>query len=289
LSETSPRPPIAPPALDRSKAADKAGSKLLLRERRDDVYILTMNHQDSRNALSEAMISELDRALVVVKVWLEVKAVVITASGPVFSSGHDLKDIKTHLEEDGDGGKGHFKKMLTQCTRLMNTLTTYPKPIIAAVQGTAMAAGVQLVASCDLAVAADTAKFCTPGVNIGFFCSTPSVALSRTIARKHAMEMLLTGEMLEAQRALEFGLVNRVVPAHKVVDEAVAFGQIIGRRSPMALAKGKELFYAQADKPTDAAYDTAIAAMIEGMMSEDGREGVAAFLGKREPEWKLGD
>ncbi len=285
MAETTTPPPVV---IDRAKAADKAASKLLLRERRDDVYVLTMNHPPSRNALSAEMIAEIERALVVIKVWLEVKAVVITGSGPVFCSGHDLKDVKAHFE-DGDGGKGHYKRMLAQCTRLMNTLTTYPKPIIAAVQGTATAAGVQLVASCDLAVAADTAKFCTPGVNIGFFCSTPSVPLARTIARKHALEMLLTGDMLEASRAAEFGLVNKVVPADQVVDAAVEYGRRIGRGSPMAIARGKEMFYTQIDKPTEAAYEHAVAVMIDSMMTEDAHEGVSAFLGKREPEWKLGE
>jgi enoyl-CoA hydratase/carnithine racemase len=264
------------------------GEKILLRERRDDVYVLRMNHEASRNALSEAMIAEIDRALVVIKVWLEVKAVVITGAGPVFCSGHDLKDIRAHME-DGDSGKGHYKKLLAQCTRLMNTLTSYPKPVIAAVQGTATAAGVQLIASCDLAVAADTAQFCTPGVNIGFFCSTPSVPLSRNLARKHAMEMLLTGDMLPASRALEFGLVNRIVPADQVVAEAVKLGRAIGRGSPMAIAAGKQLFYAQEGRTAEDAYELAQEAMVDSMMTQDAREGVNAFLAKRDPEWKMGE
>lgn len=271
-----------------SKPTSGASEKILQRERRDNVYILKLNHPETRNALSDQMIAEIDRALVVAKVWLEVKAVVITGTGPVFCSGHDLKDIQTH-KEDGDGGKGHFKKLLIHCTRLMNTIMTYPKPIIAAVQGTATAAGVQLVSSCDLAVAGQSARFCTPGVNIGFFCSTPAVPLSRTVARKHAMEMLLTGEMIEASRAAEMGLVNRVVPDDKVLDAAVALGAVIAKRSPSAIAMGKAGFYAQADMPIAEAYTHAQEVMVENMLTEDATEGISAFLGKREPQWKLGD
>lgn len=271
-----------------TKSVSGTSEKILLRERRDSVYILKLNHPETRNALSEQMIAEIDRALVVVKVWLEVKAVIIAGTGPVFCSGHDLKDIKQH-REDGDGGKGHYKKLLAQCTRLMNTIMTYPKPIIAAVQGTATAAGVQLVSSCDLAIAGQSARFCTPGVNIGFFCSTPAVPLSRTVSRKHAMEMLLTGEMFSAARVAEMGLVNRVVPDDKVIDEAVALGSVIAKRSPSAIAMGKAGFYAQADMPMTEAYVHAQEVMVENMLTEDAAEGVAAFLGKREPQWKMGD
>lgn len=270
------------------KPSGSAGEKILLRERRDAVYILKMNHPETRNALSEQMIAEIDRALVVIKVWLEVKAVVITGTGPVFCSGHDLKDIKAH-KEDGDGGKGHFKKLLAQCTRLMSTLQTYPKPIIAAVQGTATAAGVQLVAACDLAVAGQSARFCTPGVNIGFFCSTPAVPLARNLSRKHAMEMLLTGDMIGADRAERMGLVNRVVADDKVIDEAVALGMTIAKGAPSAIAMGKAGFYAQAEMPIADAYAHAQEVMVENMLTEDATEGVAAFLGKRKPEWKLGE
>jgi enoyl-CoA hydratase/carnithine racemase len=271
-----------------SRAASAAsGDKILLRERRDDVYILTLNCPENRNALSEQMIAAIDRALVVIKVWLEVKSVIITGSGPVFCSGHDLRAITEH-REDGDGGKGYYKRLLVQCTRLMNTLTGYPKPIIAAVQGTATAAGVQLVASCDLAVADEKARFCTPGVNIGFFCHTPAVPLARTIGRKHALEMLLTGDMLDAARAEQMGLVNRVAPEGKALEEAIAMAKVIAQRSPSALAMGKQSFYAQVDQPQEEAYATASDAMVDNMLTEDAVEGVAAFLNKRKPEWKLG-
>ncbi len=270
-----------------SRSAQQAAhDKILKRERRDDVYILTLNCPDNRNALSEQMIAEIERALVVIKVWMEVKAVIITHTGPVFCSGHDLRAITEH-REDGDSGKGYYKRLLVQCTRLMNTLTDYPKPIIAAIEGTATAAGVQLIASCDLAVASTSARFCTPGVNIGFFCHTPAVPLARNLPRKHALEMLLTGEMIAASRAAEMGLLNRVVPDGKALEEAIAFGKIIAQKSPSAVAMGKKSFYAQINQPLEEAYATASDFMVDNMLTDDAAEGVGAFLNKRKPEWKL--
>ena len=270
-----------------SRAAQQAAhDKILKRERRDDVYILTLNSPDNRNALTEAMIAAIERALVVIKVWLEVKSVIITHSGPVFCSGHDLKAIAEH-HEDGDSGKSYYKRMLLQCTRLMNTLTDYPKPIIACVEGTATAAGVQLISSCDLAVASANSRFCTPGVNLGFFCHTPAVPLARNVPRKHALEMLLTGEMIPAARAAEMGLINRVAPEGKALDEALAFAKIIGQKSPAALALGKKSFYHQINQSTEDAYASAIDAMVDNMLVDDAAEGVSAFLNKRKPEWKL--
>ena len=260
--------------------------KILLRERRDGVYILSLNCPENRNALSEPMIAAIERALVVIKVWLEVKAVIITGTGPVFCSGHDLRAIAEH-REDGDGGKGYYKRLLLQCTRLMTTLSDYPKPIIAAVQGTASAAGVQLVSSCDLAVASADAHFITPGVNIGFACHTPAVPLSRNLSRKHALEMLLTGERVDAVRAEQMGLVNRVAPAGMALDAAIAMGRIIAQKSPQALRMGKQSFYAQIDQPLAEAYATASDFMVDNMMLPDADEGVGAFLNKRKPEWKL--
>ena len=261
--------------------------KILIRERRDDVYILTLNCPDNRNALSEQMIAAIERALVVIKVWLEVKIVIIAGAGPVFCSGHDLRAIQQH-REDGDSGKGYYKRLLLHCTRLMTTLTEYPKPIIAAVDGAATAAGVQLIASCDLAVASAGARFCTPGVKIGFVCHTPAVPLSRNLTRKHALEMLLTGEFIGAPRALEMGLVNRLAPEGKAVDEAIALAKIIAQKSPEALAMGKRSFHAQEGLPIADAYATASDFMVDNMLMPDAVEGVSAFLGKRKPEWKLG-
>lgn len=269
----------------REGSSSAQGDKILLRERRDDVYILTLNSPENRNALSEQMIAAIERALVVIKVWLEVKAVVITGAGPVFCSGHDLRQITEH-REDGDGGKGYYKRLLAQCTKLMTTLTSYPKPIIAAVDGVATAAGVQLIASCDLAIAGSGSRFCTPGVDIGFFCHTPAVPLARNLSRKHALEMLLTGEFIGAERAAQMGLVNRVVPAGNAVNEAVALGRVIAQKAPLALAMGKESFYAQVDMPLADAYVHAAEAMVDNMLTHDAEEGVGAFLNKRKPEWK---
>ena len=279
-SPTTPRPSA-------NAALQAQHDKILKRERRDDVYILTLNCPENRNALSEAMIAAIERALVVIKVWLEVKTVIIAGAGPVFCSGHDLKAITEH-RDDGDSGKAYYKRLLTQCTRLMRTLAEYPKPIIAAVEGTATAAGVQLVSTCDLAVASSAARFCTPGVNIGFFCHTPAVALSRNLTRKHALEMLLTGDFMPASRAVEMGLVNRVAPEGKALDEAISLARVIGQRSPQALAMGKQSYYAQEGRPLDEAYAIAADAMVENMLMSDAIEGVDAFLNKRKPEWKLG-
>ena len=275
----------ATPRQSANAAMQAQHDKILLRERRDDVYILTLNCPENRNALSEQMIAAIERALVVIKVWLEVKAVIITGTGPVFCSGHDLRQITEH-REDGDSGKGYYKRLLLQCTRLMSTLTEYPKPIIAAVQGTASAAGVQLIATCDLAVASANAQFITPGVDIGFFCHTPAVALSRNLSRKHAMEMLLTGDRIGPERAEQMGLVNRVVPEGRALDEAIAMGRVIAQKSPLALSMGKQSFYGQADLPLTEAYAMASDFMVDNMLTHDAEEGVGAFLNKRKPEWK---
>jgi enoyl-CoA hydratase/carnithine racemase len=259
---------------------------ILMRERREDVYILTMNSPQTRNALSEEMMTAIERALVVITAFREVRAVILAANGPVWCSGHDLKQI-TARREDGDGGKGYYKRLFRQCTKLMRSLTTYPKPIIAAVGGTATAAGCQLVATCDLAVAGQNAQFATPGVNIGLFCATPMVPLARSIAKKHALEMLLTGEMISSERAAMMGLVNYVVPDAKVLDEAIMLGRLIGSKSPNALITGKAAFYAQADLGTEEAYELATDAMVDGLLHEDSKEGIDAFLKKRRPNWKL--
>ena len=267
-------------------AAQAAKDNLLLRERRDDVYILTMNSPETRNCLSEAMMSAIERALVVITAFREVRAVILAANGSSFCSGHDLKEI-TAKREDGDGGKGYYKRLFRHCTKFMNTLTRYPKPVIAAVQGTATAAGCQLVATCDLAVAAQNARFATPGVNIGLFCATPMVPLSRSVTKKHALEMLLTGEMISAERAALMGLVNYVVPEGKALEEAIMLGRLIGQKSPQALIAGKAAYYAQADLKIEEAYELAQEAMVDGLLDEDSKEGIGAFLEKRRPTWKL--
>jgi enoyl-CoA hydratase/carnithine racemase len=214
-----------------------------------------------------------------------VHVIVIAAEGTVFSAGHDLKELTAH-RADSDGGRAFFEATMVRCSTMMQTIVACPKPVIAAVQGTATAAGCQLVATCDLAVAADTAQFCTPGVNIGLFCSTPMVALSRNVGRKRAMEMLLLGEMLPAAQAADYGLVNRVVAPAKVLSEALALAATIAEKSPLTVAIGKAAFYAQAEMPLADAYAYASKVMTENMMARDAAEGIGAFLDKRKPEWK---
>jgi enoyl-CoA hydratase/carnithine racemase len=210
---------------------------------------------------------------------------VLTGKGPAFSAGHDLKELTAH-RGDGDGGRAFFTDTMRDCSRLMQAIVASPKPVIAAVTGTATAAGCQLVATCDLAVAGETARFATPGVNIGLFCSTPMVALSRNVSRKRAMEMLLLGEMLPARAAAEYGLVNRVVADAEVLEEALAMARQIASKSRATVAIGKAAFYRQLEAPLAEAYDYAGAVMVENMMDRDAEEGMCAFIDKRAPTWK---
>jgi len=262
-----------------------ADAPLLLSERDGPVLTLTLNRPRARNALSEGLMAALQIALDDAAVDPTVRVVVIAANGPAFSAGHDLKEMTPHWQ-DGDRGRHYYDRLMKQCSRMMQTIVRLPKPVIAQVQGVATAAGCQLVASCDLAVAADVAQFATPGVNIGLFCSTPMVALSRNVARKEAMEMLLTGAMIDAARAREIGLVNRVVPANVLRDETLALAQAIAAKSRASVAIGKEAFYRQLEMPLSAAYDYASEVMTRNMLEADAEEGICAFIEKREPKWQ---
>jgi enoyl-CoA hydratase/carnithine racemase len=213
-----------------------------------------------------------------------VRVVVLAAQGSVFSAGHDLKELTEH-RHDPDGGRAYHQLLMRRCSLLMQSIVASPKPVIAAVQGTATAAGCQLVASCDLAVAAEEATFCTPGVNIGLFCSTPMVALSRNVPRKRAMEMLLLGEMLPARSAADYGLVNRVVPADRLLDEAMDLARAIESKPPVTVGTGKQAFYRQLEMSLGDAYDYASGIMIDSMMHSESAEGIGAFLEKRPPRW----
>lgn len=237
------------------------------------------------NALSMAMIAALRGHLADAAVATSVRVVVIGAQGKVFSAGHDLKEITAH-RKDRDGGRAYFTELMDACAALMQEIVRHPKPIIAAVAGTASAAGCQIVASCDLAIASSEATFATPGVNIGLFCSTPMVALSRNIAHKHAMEMLLTGEMIEATTAREFGLVNRVVPPEYLNQIVGKYAQTIASKSSLTLKIGKEAFYAQAEMSLSQAYDYTGRVMVENMLADDAAEGIGAFVEKRKPQWR---
>lgn len=237
------------------------------------------------NALSIAMMEALKGALERARDDEAVRVIILRSEGRVFCAGHDLKELTAH-RADADRGRGFFEKTMLLCASLMQTIVRHPKPVIAEVSGVATAAGCQLVASCDLAVASDTARFATPGVNIGLFCSTPMVALSRNISRKHAMEMLLTGEMIDAQTARSFGLVNRVVPQDVLNQTAMNFAQTIASKSPLTLKIGKEAFYSQAEMELSQAYDYTVWVMVENMMARDAEEGIGAFIEKRAPQWQ---
>jgi len=246
---------------------------------------LTLDDPASRNSLSAAMMAALQAALDKAATDPTVRVIVIAATGPVFSSGHNLKEIIAH-RTDPDGGAAYFATLFRSCATLMTTIVCHPRPVIAEVAGLASAAGCQLVASCDLALAADTASFCTPGVNIGLFCSTPMVALSRNVAPKHAMEMLLTGEVIGVAEAYRIGLVNRVVSPNRLGEETEALAQKIASKSQHTLAVGKRAFHAQAEMTLDDAYAYTAQVMTENLLARDAEEGIAALLGKRAPRWE---
>lgn len=257
----------------------------LLRETLGDIAVLTLDQPASRNALSEALIAALHAELTGIRDDKGIRAVVIAAKGPAFSSGHDLKEL-TARRADSDKGRAFFAHMMQSCSAMMQAIVHLPKPVIAAVQGVATAAGCQLVATCDLAVASDKATFATPGIDIGLFCSTPMVALSRNVPRKHAMHMLLTGDHLSAERACELGLVNSVVAAGTERAAAIALAERIARKSAYTLKIGKEAFYRQAEMNLADAYAYAAQVMTENMMARDAEIGIGAFIDKRDPKWE---
>jgi enoyl-CoA hydratase/carnithine racemase len=259
---------------------------ILLRETHGPIAILTLNRPVQSNSLSEGLIADLQDALDNIRDDTSVRAVVIAANGAVYSAGHDLKEIMARRRTDADQGRKYFADLMTSCSALMQTIVHLPKPVIAAVQGIATAAGCQLVASCDLAIASEAASFQTPGVDIGLFCSTPMVALSRNVTRKQAMEMLLTAIPINANEAKRIGLVNRVVAAGREREEAIALGEFIARRSAHVVKIGKEAFYRQAEMPLAEAYNYTSQVMIENMLARDAVEGIGAFIEKRDPKWE---
>ncbi|MDJ1156904.1 enoyl-CoA hydratase [Chelatococcus sp. SYSU_G07232] len=258
---------------------------VLLRQDADAVATLTLNRPAARNSLSEALIEALTVELDRLAEDKSIRAVILAANGPVFSAGHDLKEMTAH-RADADRGRTYFTDVLGRCSAMMQRIVRLPQPVIGAVEGVATAAGCQLVASCDLAVAGAEARFCTPGVHIGLFCSTPMVALSRNLARKHAMEMLLLGEMVRADDAHRFGLVNRVVAAGEALAEARRMALAIASKSPLTLKTGKRAFYEQLEMGLSRAYDHASQVMVENMLARDAEEGIGAFMEKREPRWQ---
>jgi enoyl-CoA hydratase/carnithine racemase len=272
---------------ERVAATRKAstGEALVLIERPEPaIAILTLNRPGPRNSLSLAMLDALLARIAEVSADQGVHAVVLAANGPAFCAGHDLKEL-TAARAEADRGRAFFKLTMDRCATTMQAIMASPKPFIAAVHGTATAAGCQLVATCDLAVAAETASFATPGVNIGLFCSTPMVALSRNVSRKQAMEMLLLGEALSAADAKTHGLVNRVAPAGGALAGALGLARIIASKSPLTVAIGKAAFYRQIEQRVAEAYAYAANVMVENMLTRDAAEGIGAFIDKRPPEW----
>jgi len=261
-------------------------SSILHVEHTDEgVLRLTMDDQRSRNALSEIMMKSLIEELTKVSSNDAVRVVVIASNGPVFSAGHDLKEI-TKVRNQNDFGEEYFKKLFDTCSALMKLIVAYPKPVIAEVSGTATAAGCQLVASCDLATSSDSAQFATPGVNIGLFCSTPMVALSRNVSKKHAMEMLLTGDMINAKKAKEIGLINNYFQTEELTTETMVLANKIASKSSSTVCVGKGAFYTQSELDLYAAYEYTSQVMVKNILQEDAKEGIDAFLEKRSPKWE---
>jgi enoyl-CoA hydratase/carnithine racemase len=268
----------------RNAHADRQTSEPLLKEQRNAVLILTLNRPEARNCLSEDLLTALLAAFEAASADPLIRAIIVTGNGPVFCAGHDMKELTRH-RADSDEGRAFYKRIFALSSKVMKAVIRAPKPVIAAVRGTATAAGCQLVASCDLAVAGEDARFCTPGVNIGLFCATPAVALSRNVPRKRAMEMLLLGEMIAATDAEKYGLVNRVAAPGRVMDEAMAMAEQIASKPEQTIAMGKQAFYQQLDMPLAEAYEYASEVMACNMLAPDAREGISAFLEKRKPKW----
>jgi enoyl-CoA hydratase/carnithine racemase len=265
--------------------ATETSAPVLLRERDSEIAVLVLNRPAARNSLSEALIKAISDALIDIAADRSIRAVVVAANGPAFCAGHDMKEL-TARRSDVDGGRAFFRTVMTSCSAMMQQIVNLPQPVIASVHGVATAAGCQLVASCDLAIASTAAKFATPGVDIGLFCSTPMVALSRNVPRKAAMHMLLTGEMVEAQEAARLGLVNRAVAPGEERAAAVALARTVASKSSYTVKVGKQAFYRQIEMGLAEAYAYASEVMTENLMARDADEGICAFIEKRKPTWK---
>ena len=251
----------------------------------DGILRLVLNNPDNHNVLSEEMMSNMQSSLDESIKTKQVRVIIISAVGPTFSAGHDLKEL-TKERQNSDKGKSYYKKIMTKCSNLMQAIVNNPKPVIAEINGTATAAGCQLVASCDLAYASDKSKFATPGVNIGLFCSTPMVAVSRNISNKHSMEMLLGGDLISADKAEKIGLINKSMNESILKEQTLNIAQKISKKSALTLKIGKEAFYKQINMNLSDAYDYASNVMVENMLKLDAEEGIDAFINKRKPNWQ---
>ena len=259
---------------------------ILLKDNVDrGILRLTLNNSKHQNTLSEAMMKSLKKELLDVATNESIRVVILAANGPIFCAGHDLKEI-TEARNNEDLGYAYFKNLFSTCSEVMQLIVNNPKPIIAEINGIATAAGCQLVASCDLAIASDEAKFATPGVNIGLFCSTPMVALSRNISNKHAMEMLLTGDMIDAKKAKEIGLINNNVSSKNLMQATLTLAKKVASKSSMTLKVGKQAFYAQSSLELSQAYKYTSKVMLDNILKDDAKEGIEAFIDKRDPKWK---
>lgn len=247
------------------------------------IFTLTLNRPDQFNALSEAMLDALQESLD--NLDESARVVIIEARGKAFCAGHDLHEMRAHADAENDGEQWQ-RDLFKKCSRFMQTLINIPQPVIAKVQGLATAAGCQLVANCDLAISAQDCKFGVSGINLGLFCSTPSVALSRNLSRKRAFQMLMTGDFINADQAVDWGLLNHSVPAESLDDAVLQLAEQICQKSQVAVTTGKTLFYKQIEMPLADAYELAGNAMACNMMSEDVKEGIDAFFDKRQPTWK---
>ena len=263
----------------------QTAAPVLLREQHDSIAMLVLNRPAARNSLSENLLKALSAALTEIARDKSVRAVVLAANGTAFCAGHDLKEL-TARRSDADGGRAYFRHIMTTCSAMMQQIVMLPQPVVAAVGGVATAAGCQIVASCDLAVASPAARFATPGVDIGLFCSTPMVALSRNVPRKAVMHMLLTGEMVAPDEAVRLGLVNSVAQAGGEREAALALARKVATKSAYTLKVGKEAFYRQIEMPLAEAYAYASEVMTENMMARDAEEGICAFIEKRPPAWE---
>lgn len=261
-------------------AAQKNADAVLLQDDCNGARILTLNRPQNRNALSDELIDTLRRAVLAAGEDAAVRTVIIAANGPAFCAGHDLREVRAKKTAEA------YRDLFARCSEMMLSITRIPKPVIAAVHGIATAAGCQLAASCDLVVAAEDAKFATPGVHIGLFCSTPMVPLSRNVGRKTAMKMLLLGEPLDAKAAQAAGLINDIAPAAELLSRCLQIAEKIAEKSPLTLAIGKEAFYRQLEMGLADAYAYAGEVMTENMLKHDAQEGIGAFVEKRRPVWK---
>lgn len=268
-----------------SQAAAARVEEVLLRDDCEGVTTLTLNRPKQRNSLSEALMAALTAEMTAIAEDPSVRVVVLAANGPVFSAGHDLKEL-TAARQKEDRGRSYYQDIMKRCSTMMLSILQNPKPVIAKVHGTATAAGCQLVATCDLAIAAEGAHFATPGVNIGLFCSTPMVALSRNVSRKHAMEMLLSGDMVDANHAAEIGLINRAVSTEILDTEVSDLATKIASKSSLTVSIGKRAFYDQLELGISDAYAYTSEVMVKNMLTHDAEEGVNAFIEKRDPTWE---